>query len=447
MPDEKLPRFGASDFFLTDTDPVVVREKLRSTLSELLGRTVVDADPHMVLASAFMPYLVQGLASIDACAKATLRAYATGVDLDRVADSTCVVGYLNRKPARPAILPLLLELEVAHSSGSAELVGSFDWSLEYEAPLENGDTVKFSGSGSVENIKFSLDEELVYVAVPIYLFCERSGPDYNGLGDDVLIRSQALIDAIELTGHGAVEEFDSRDVYFCGETYGGSDAEDDASFAQRVAWQAKALRVPGSYEAFKLLLSELNILPSTYVSPDVDDLGRIVMAWVDKVHYLGGLTYDKPYLVKTPGDGYLEFLHAVQGSLMVSQHAYAYKAEPYDTTAHIGARYKLPADTPDIEAAKKAVEKAFNAWRTSVSWRCGAVIYASDAAAAISSAGGVEVYAWSENGGSPGSPLPPNGPLPADRFMMGAQFTIEYIGTAEQNAPAAGGQGEDITPL
>lgn len=205
--------------------------------------------------------------------------------------------------------------------------------------------------------------------------------------------------------------------------------------------------MPGSYEAFKLLLSELNILPSTYVSPDVDNLGRIVMAWVDKVHYFGGLRGDGPYLAKTPGEGYLEFLHAVQGSLMVNQHAYAYKAELYDETAYIGARYKLPADTPDIESAKKAVEKAFNTWRTSVAWRCGAVIYASDAAAVISSAGGVEVYAWSGNGDTPGGPLPPQGPLPADRFMMAAQFVIEYIGTAEQNAPASGGQGEDITPL
>ena len=56
---DNVPRFGASDFWLVQTDAAQLREQLRSALETVLGRPVVDADPHMVLASAFLPFFVQ----------------------------------------------------------------------------------------------------------------------------------------------------------------------------------------------------------------------------------------------------------------------------------------------------------------------------------------------------------------------------------------------------
>ena len=134
-----LPRFGASDFWLVQTDAAQLREQLRTALATLLGRDVVDSDPHMVLASAFLPYLVQGQASADACAKATLRAFASGQDLDRIADSTCVVGYLDRISARGAILPVLLSATITRSDATHASVCHVSWTATRTTESAGGD--------------------------------------------------------------------------------------------------------------------------------------------------------------------------------------------------------------------------------------------------------------------------------------------------------------------
>lgn len=447
MPDEKLPRFGASDFFLTDTDPVVIREKLRAALAEVLGRDVVDSDPHMVLASAFMPYLVQGLASIDACAKATLRAYATGADLDRIADSTCAVGYLNRKPALPAILPCLLKLDIVRSSAADASDCVVAWHLEREFTVD-GERVIFSGGGEFVH-NFALTDGLrAEFQAPVYLRCAEAGPKFNGLASDTseflpddYLTSVADITVSEAPSTHTGQEFSVEDlaVAIAGETYGGSDAESDEDFSERVAWQAKALRVPGSLEYFKLLLSGLTLLPSAYISPTLDDDGRIVMAWADKPTRLAsaaGLT------LSNRGAAYEEFLRAVQGALLVEQHAYAYEAQVFgDPTVAFRVTYKIPYGVPDEAAARDRVRQAFKAWRSSVAWHCGAFVRRSDAIAAVVAAGAVDVTA------SSALPIPSSAALPADRFLMASQISLLYNGVGASSTPAEGGSGEDITPV
>ena len=443
---DNIPRFGASDFFLTQTDPLELREQLRASLAALLGRDVVDSDPHMVLASAFLPYLVQGLASADACAKATLRAFAVGQDLDRIADATCVVGYLKRRPAVGAILPCILQCDVTRSPVTAPADCIVEWSAEREFVSPFGvETAKFVGAGEIP-LSFSLtDGATKSIAVPIYLRCEVVGKAWNSCSydrsvifEDTMLTNSAVLSAHEAPTTATGQSFTVENLSICiaGETYGGADVEDDEAFAQRVAWQAKALRVPGSLEYFRLLLSGLSLLASAYVSPSVDSDGRIVMAWADKANFLADLN---DLALTSRGEAYDEFLKAVQGALLVEQRAYAYPAKWYDADAQITVEYKLPADTVDLASAINAVTRAFREWRAGVAWHCGAPIRFADAVAAVTAAGAVYAQAYGT--------FTPTQALPADSMLIASQFALHYSGLADDATPASGGDGEDITPV
>jgi hypothetical protein len=429
---DDLPRFGASDFFLTQTDPAILREQLRDTLSALLGRSVADSDPHMVLASAFLPYLVQGQASADACAKATLRAFAVGADLDRIADSTCVVGYMDRLSPAPAILATYVGMRVTRSSVEA----ASDCLVRISAEREI-DGVVFSGT--LEHVHhFALtDGASAVLVLPVYLYAAEDGSAYNGLLDDALAADAAAISVtVELseapsTQTGQTYEASQVKPYRCGSTYGGRDSETDESFAERVLWQAKSLRVPGSYEYYRLLLSALRPLASAYVSPTVDDDGRIVMAYADKAAYFAA---QRGVELSDRGEAYAGFLRAVQGSLLIEQRAIAYPAKLH--TGSIQAVYKLPAGTSDVASARSAVEAAWRAYVADHAWHCGAHIVTTDAIAALKAAGAAQVACTAIY------PIP----LPSDAIVTGSQFSLEYQGVETATTAPVGGDGEEITP-
>ena len=184
------------------------------------------------------------------------------------------------------------------------------------------------------------------------------------------------------------------------------------------------------------MLSGLSLLASAYISPAVDDQGRIVMAWADKPNFLAELAQ---LALTDRGDAYAEFLRLVQGSLLVEQHVYAYPAKWLDPTALLRVRFYLPAGTVDLVSAMNRVKSAFNSWRTSVAWHCGAAVRYSDAIAAVIDAGGVDVTAY----GASGLVVP----LPADSMILASQIVLLYAGLAQASTPAVGGDGEDITPL
>lgn len=443
---DTLPRFGASEFYLTQTDPLVLREQLRASLESLLGREVVDADPHMVLASAFLPYLVQGQASADACAKATLRAYARGQDLDRIADATCVAGYIDRKPAVGAVLAAILQCDISRSSTAAQSDCLITWEGSREMVNASGSTATFSGNGSL-TVHFALNEGATkHVSVPVYLTCETLGPEFNACGED----TTSITEDADLTGSisvsaeeapstitGQTYEVSSVSVALAGESYGGAAVESDEAFAQRVAWQAKALRVPGSLEYFRLVLSTVPLLASVYISPVVDAQGRIVMAWADKPNFLAELN---GILLTDRGAAYDAFRRIVQGALLVEQHVYAYPAKWYDMASRLLVGFMLPASTQDVESAVRLVRAAFLQWRSGVAWHCGAAVRDSEVVAALTNAGAAFVDCDSYR-------MPPDAPLPADTMLLSTQIDLRYDGLVDNATAPIGGAGEDITPI
>ena len=430
-----LPRFGANEFYLVETDPLALREQLRAALAELLGRDVLDSDPHMVLASAFMPFLVQGQASADAAAKATLRAFAVGADLDRIADSTCVVGYMDRLPARGAILACIVPATVTRSVYTS--ASTVTVTVEASRDVTVGDVgLTFSGRAQY-SVRFNAAVASRALVLPVYLICSEPGAQYNGLfsalGDQPVVDGDISANVSVVDESGNPCEVSDVSALRCGSTYGGADAEGDESFARRVAWQAKALRVPGSYEYFLLLLSGLRLLASSYVSQRVDADGRIVMAWCDKAYYYadhGG------YTLTDKGPAYDEFRDAVQSSLLVEQRVMAYPAREFANS--YGVSYKLPATTSDVTSARAAVDRAWRAYLASHAWHCGAILNVAEMQAVLSDAGASEIQV--------ATAASDYEVLPADTMIPDHKILIAYLGLSVDSADPAGSDGEEITP-
>lgn len=430
-----LPRFGANDFYLVEMDALALREQLRASLAEILGRDVLDSDPHMVLASAFLPYLVQGQASADAAAKATLRAFAVGADLDRIADSTCVVGYMNRLPARGAVLACILTATITRPSFVNVGTVTLTWEASRTVTVD-GEDIEFTASGEFE-IPFDAAVSSKAVSVPIYLISSVPGSAYNGLFPPAsalpVVDSDIVVSASAADESGADCTVSGVIVSRCGSTYNGSDVESDDSFAERVGWQAKALRVPGSYEYFELALSEIHLLASCYIAPRVDSDGRIVTAWCDKAAYYAenaGITLD------LRGAAYDEFRLAIQGSLLVEQRVTAYPA--LASSAAYVARYWLPSNTTDIASARKAIEAAWITYVSEHAWHCGIVLSITEMAAVLKNAGATRVSIYTD--------AQSYNVLPADTMLPESRITLIYAGQSTDSEPPAGSDGEEITP-
>lgn len=433
---DNVPRFGANDFYLVETDPLALREALRAALAGVLGRPVLDSDPHMVLASAFLPFMVQGQASADAAAKATLRAFAVGQDLDRIAESTCVVGYMDRMAPRGAVLAAILSVEVTRPTSLEDASVTVTWTASRDVEAD-GETVTFSGSGTA-TVTYAAGVSVRTLHLPVYLICEATGAAYNGLLASVATipvpDADISVDVSAVDDAGAACTVDGVSVSRCGSTYGGSDVESDSSFAVRSAWQAKALRVPGSYEYFRLLLSEPHLLASSYVAPTVDSDGRIVMAWCDKAAYYAenaGITLD------VRGAAYDAFRDSVQGSLLVEQRVMAYPARD-DATAIYRVHYWLPASTTDVASARASVERAWRVYEAAHTWHCGAVLSTSKMCEVVMSAGASSATVTTTSG--------PYVVLPADTIVTDRQMSLSYAGLSTDSAAPAGSDGEEITP-
>lgn len=442
---DSIPRFGASDFFLTETDAGALREALRSALETVLGREVVDADPHMVLAGAFLPFLVQGQASADACAKATLRAYAQGADLDRIADSTCAVGYLDRYPAMPSVLPYCLQAVALRSDSTAPGTCRVTWSASRNAELSTGEGVEFEGSGAFD-VSFPLGSVAVPIAVPVYLVCSKSGADTNGIfaDTDALVADADV--TVELTGTdstGASVVYNFSDVAMkrAGSAYNGADAESDEDFAQRVAWQAKALRVSGSYEYFALALQEARLLASWFLMPSVDSDGRIVVAVADKVAARAGA---EDVSLTSRGDAYSQLVDILRDSMLVEQRAYIYFAHA-ETSSTLEISYRLPASTQDVESAKRNVESAYARWLARTGWHCGAFISEAEISAILIDAGASVAWVSAQAGHSQ---IRSSGlRLPADSYWPAGLIALAYDGlSADSASPTGTGGGEEVLP-
>lgn len=256
---DNLPRFKANDFFFLETDAGVIREDIRQALADYLGYVPTDADPYMVTCSALMPYIVQSRALADSAAKATLLTYSQGMNLDRIADNSCAVGYLNRLSPQSAMLCVRLNI--------TSLLPSYDpehTTVLYHVECNiTHNELTYSGAydGSIE-IDGETQDYYLYFSFP----CETAG----SVGNQYDFRTPAYTDIIE---RGITLTLDGETVDLTGliasyGAYGGKDEETDDEFANRIAIQMQALRIPGGVAYYENVINDTPYLKNYYVSPE-----------------------------------------------------------------------------------------------------------------------------------------------------------------------------------
>jgi phage-related baseplate assembly protein len=266
---DNIPRFNAQDFYTVETSPSVIKEELRTALYNYLGYTPTDSDPRMLEAMALMPYIVQTRALADAAAKSALLTYAQGEALDRIADSTCVYGYMDRLPARRAVMWVRLDLEVG-TVGTAHYSGTF-----------TAHGITFSGEGDYQQTFLAEANGRYYVP----FFAEETGTQANGIDSTVDTDLAANISSgVSVDYTGGTASAGIATVYRSGNyvteipSCGGRDEETDAEFAARIAEQMHALRVPGSKEYYNFTARQVDGISDVYTSEALDNSGR-VQSW------------------------------------------------------------------------------------------------------------------------------------------------------------------------
>ena len=263
---DNIPRFNAQDFYTVETSPSVIKEELRTALYNYLGYNPTDSDPRMLEAMALMPYIVQTRALADAAAKSALLTYAQGEELDRIADSTCVYGYMDRLPARKAVMWVKLDLE-AGTTGTAHYSGEF---------IAGG--VTWTGEG--DYVQSFLAEANGNYFVPFY--ADAEGTQANGIDSTVdPSLNQSIYDGVSVDYTGGDASAGYATVYRNGVYWseipsnGGRDAESDEDFAKRIAEQMHALRVPGSKEYYNFVGRQIDGVSDVYTSESLDAYGHV----------------------------------------------------------------------------------------------------------------------------------------------------------------------------
>lgn len=283
---ENIPRFNAQEFYTVETAPSVIKEEIRTALSEYLGYVPTDSDPRMLEAAALMPYIVQTRALADAAAKSALLTYAQGKELDRIASSTCVYGYMDRLPARKAVLWVRLVLEVG-TTGVAHYSGSF-----------TAGGVDWSGEGDFVQSSLSVADGPYYV--PFY--ASSDGTYANGISSIVdPDLSLKISDNVSVDYDGGTASADKADVYVNGSVVteipscGGRDVESDDDFSLRIAEQEHAIRVPGSREYYNFIARQVSGISDVYTGESLDTSGN-VQIWFSSPYV---------YAIETSLDAYL----------------------------------------------------------------------------------------------------------------------------------------------
>lgn len=269
MSEEKIPRFGATDFYLLDADPAAVRSELKGIVASYLGYEPAESDPLFVVCMALMPYIVQTRALSDACAKSSLLSYAVGQNLDRIADATCAVGYLDRLPARPAFCPVEVNLTPALPEPSASAPSRVEWSgsVSFEANGRRYDSGEVHGECVLDSYVEAGVTRYYYrgsLAV-LHGFCSEPGRAGNisraeadamalaaiaAAGLSMQVGSSSAVSGLPVTVYGAA---------------GGAEAENDGAFAERIRTRQTALRIPGSVAYYSDLLNTVYGLRDFYI--------------------------------------------------------------------------------------------------------------------------------------------------------------------------------------
>lgn len=448
---DQFPRFGATDFYACETDATALAEQLRAALASYLGYTPTGSDPYMVTAFALLPYIVQHNALADAAAKTALMTYAVGGELDRIADATCVVEYLTRKPATAAYFAVHLDF--------SDCTGYPVYSQGSPTRLQ----LTYSGSFTINGVTYEARDPVgvswipavTVLGVTIY---RPFGVAYYHAQTAGSVGNMSTIDASEPSVVSAVQSGVSN-IEVDGVSFSlsdglvitplgaaaGADAESDEALAARLAVLARAIRIPGGLEYYKNAVSSVYALGAYYIAPYAYvDTPPTVANGAVQAYYLE----DRPVGCDVecdptePGDVVplstrfalaLSDARLIGDKILWKRAVLAQVANPYELHYSILAPL---GDGPDYAAIELAIQSEFIKILADYTDKIGIIVNFDAMAARLVSAGAVDAYVL--RGLTTDQPV--NLQLSPDEFLgPGSLLLVKDSDTARNTTPAVPG--------
>lgn len=448
---DQFPRFGATDFYTCETDATALAEQLRTALASYLGYTPTDSDPYMVTAFALLPYIVQHNALADSAAKTALLTYAVGGELDRIADATCVVEYLTRKPAQPACFAVHLDF---HDCASFPQYGS-------GSPPELQCT--YSGSFTINGITYESRDPVGVSWIPTktilgttiyrpfavaYYHAQTVGAVGNlseiEASDPAIVSAvQSGVSNVKVDGISFAPS-DGMVITPLGAS-AGSDAESDDALAARLAVLARAIRIPGGLEYYQNAVSDVYALGRYYIAPSayqgsLQDLANgAVQAYYLEDRPVGcDVTCDP-----TEPGGVIplstRFASALANARLIGDKILWRRAVPAQIANPYELHYSQLAplgDGSDYAEVQQAIQAEFVKILADYTDKVGIIVNFDDMAARIVAAGAVDAYVY--KGLTTEQPV--NLQLSPDEFLSpGYLVLIKDANTAQNTTPAGSG--------
>lgn len=448
---DQFPRFGATDFYTCETDATALSEQLRTALASYLGYTPTDSDPYMVTAFALLPYIVQNNALADIAAKTALLTYAVGGELDRIADATCVVEYLTRKPAQPACFAVHLDFSdcenfpVYQSGDPSEIQCTYTGSFTV-----NGITYEARDPVGVSWIptKTILGTTIYRPFAVAYYHAQTVGAVGNL--SEIEASAPAIVSAVQ-SGVSNVKvdgvDFAASDgmVITPLGASAGSDAESDDALAARLAVLARAIRIPGGLEYYQNAVSDVYALGRYYIAPYAySPLADSLASGSVQAYYLE----DRPVGCDVECDptepgGVIplstRFASALANARLIGDKILWRRAVPAQIANPYELHYSQLAplgDGSDYAEIQLAIQSEFVKILADYTDKVGIIVNFDDMAARIVAVGAVDAYVYK----GLTTEHPANLQLSPDEFLSpGYLVLIKDANTAQNTTPAGSG--------
>ncbi|MGN0887228.1 MAG: baseplate J/gp47 family protein [Candidatus Spyradenecus sp.] len=216
MAEETFPRWGLQPVAFVETDPAKIEAEIITAYEQASGRTLADGDPVRLFLLTIAAVIIQQRACINLAAQQNLLSYATGANLDALGNNLSVA----RLAASPAVTTLRFTL--AQALGTAYIIP-----MGYE--VTNG------------TVTFATDDEAVIpigeTTVEVSATCTEGGTQGNKY-----LPGQITTAVKPMTFLAKAENIT--------ETAGGSDAESDADYAERIRLAPNRFSVAGPTKAY-----------------------------------------------------------------------------------------------------------------------------------------------------------------------------------------------------
>lgn len=211
-----MARFNLPDIVFAEKSAKQIENDILQRYEEITGQQLAPADPRRKFIQAIVPILAQQRSLIDYAAKQNLLPFAVGDVLDAIGSLT----ETTRLPASPATTTLRFTLSVS----TAQIIPA-------GTRAAAADGVMFATTQNA-----IVAEGMTYIDVPAE--CTEAGTVGNGYLPGQI---NQLVDPIQWV----------QSVVNITESQGGTDEEDDDSYAERIRMSPESFSTAGPFEAYR----------------------------------------------------------------------------------------------------------------------------------------------------------------------------------------------------